>query len=62
MTDSLASCVCGRKHRRNKANCALAAKAEAWGASVSWSNDPDSLEHQITFTPGELQNWLADNK
>jgi hypothetical protein len=55
-------CPCGHKHRRNKVACVIAAKAEIWGASVSWSNDPDSFCHQITFTPDELMNWLADNR
>jgi len=55
-------CPCGQRHRRNKAACAIAAKAEAWGASVSWSNTPDDMCHQITFTPDELMGWLADNR
>lgn len=53
---------CGQAHKRNRDSCAIAAKAEAWGASVTWANEPDEFEHGITFTPSELKAWLADNR
>lgn len=56
------ACPCGERHRRNKADCQIAAKAEAWGASVAWANDPDHMQHLISFTPSELMSWLADNR
>lgn len=55
-------CVCGQDHKLDKDDCIFAKECESWGASVAWANDPDYMQHQITFTPAELRNWLKDNK
>jgi hypothetical protein len=53
---------CEQEHAKNFDDCVFAAKVEASGADVAWSNDPDHMEHQITFTPHQLRMWLADNR
>ena len=49
---------CGHRHRTGFELCRIAKMAEGYGASVAWANEPDEFHHQITFTPGDLSQFV----